>query len=137
MVVYAAEVQDAVDDDTVQFLVEGSPKQFGIGAHGVQRNIRVANEHVSLAVVKADMVGVVVVAYELAVDAQYFLVVHKNIVYQINALAVGTGNIIYPEADLFLVQLGQGYVDGVECDHSSEIYSSISWMAFFTMSSSS
>ena len=75
VVVYATEVQNAMDDDTVQFLVVGGPEQFGVGEYGVQRNICVANEYVSLAVVKADMVGVVVVSDELAVDAQDFLVV--------------------------------------------------------------
>ena len=92
MVVYATEVQDAVDDDTVQFLVVGSPEQFGVGAHGVQRNICVANEYVSLTVVKADMVGVVVVSDELAVDAQYFLVVHEDVVHLADMFAVGFGN---------------------------------------------
>ena len=124
-----------MDDDTVQFLVVGGPEQFGIGAHGVQGDICIANEYVSLAIVKTDMVGVVVVSDELAVDAQDFLVVHEDVVHQVDTLAIGMGNILYPLANLSLVQFGQGNVDGVECYHS--LYSSISWTAFFTMSSSS
>ena len=58
LVVDAAEVQDAVDDDAVQFLFVGGAEQFGIGAHGVQGNVGVAREEVALAGIEAYVVGV-------------------------------------------------------------------------------
>ena len=60
-VVEAAEVEDAVDDDAVQFLVVRLAELLGVGAHGVERDDEVAADGVAFAIVEGDDVGVVVV----------------------------------------------------------------------------
>ena len=78
-VVDAAEVQNAVDDDAVQFFVIGFAEGFGVGAHGVEADKEVAAHDVVCAIVKRDDVGVVVVVEILAVHFQYLFVIAKDI----------------------------------------------------------
>ena len=57
-VIKAAEVKNAVNNDTVQFLVIVLAVFLGVGAHGVQRDDKVAADGVTLAVVEGDDVRV-------------------------------------------------------------------------------
>ena len=78
-VVNAAEVENAVDDDAMQFGIVVSAKKLGVGANGVEADEQVATQFVALAIVEGDDVGIVVVLQVLAVHLQYFLVVTEKI----------------------------------------------------------
>ena len=56
-------MQDAVDDDPVQFpVVIASGELVGVGAHGVQADEEVSAQAVALTIVEGDDVRVVIVA---------------------------------------------------------------------------
>ena len=54
LVVDAAEVQDAVDDDAMKLIIVGLAKLLDIGTHGIERNHDVAVNHIILIVIEGD-----------------------------------------------------------------------------------
>ena len=89
LVVDAAEVEDAVDDDAVELVGRGGGEAGGVVAHGVEGDDDVAVEGVALAVVEGDDVGVVVVAQVFVVVCEDALVVHEHVADFACLLSVG------------------------------------------------
>ena len=81
LVVDAAKVQDAVDDDPVEFGFVRSLELFGIGTYRVQTDEQVARNAVSLTVVERDDVGVIIVLQILAVYFQNLFIRTENVSY--------------------------------------------------------
>ena len=116
-VVDAAEVENAVDDDAVEFLFVGGTYVFGIRAHGVEGDEEVAADFISLRVVEGYDVGVIIVLEELTVDLQDFLIVHKDVSDGATTLAVCLCHGAYPSSGGRLVDIGEGEVDAVVGNH--------------------
>ena len=81
LVVDAAQVQDAMDDDAVQLGVIRGIELFGIGAHRVEADKQVARNAVSFGIVEGDDVGVIIVLQVLAVHLQYLLIGAEDVGY--------------------------------------------------------
>lgn len=79
LVVDAAKVEDAVDDDTVELFVVGTAELVGISKDGVERDEDVAADGLALTVVEGDDVSIVVMPQILVVDFEYLLVVDKHV----------------------------------------------------------
>ena len=79
LVIDATEVEDAMNDDTVELIVVGLAEELGIGAHGVEADDDVAVDDVVFIVVESDDIGIKVVTEVLVVDLEYLLVVNKHI----------------------------------------------------------
>ena len=107
LVVDAAKVQDAVDDDAVQFFIIILFKQFGIGANGVQRDDQVAVQGVALVVIESDDVGVVVVTQVLTVHRQDVLVVTEQVTHLADLLAVGGCHTANPRRGFASFDIGE------------------------------
>lgn len=88
LVVYAAEMQYAVDDYAMQFVHVVGAEKFGVAGDCVQGDVGVSGNDAALGVVETDVVGVVVVSNELAVYAQYFLIIDEDVVDVPYAFAV-------------------------------------------------
>lgn len=78
-VVYAAEMQHAVDDHSHQFVAVGCGLQNCVRRDGVERDEYVSSEEFSSAVVESDYVGVVVVVQEFYVYFQDFFIVAEDV----------------------------------------------------------
>lgn len=111
-------MQYAVYDHASEFMNVFSTEQLGIAGNGIQGNVCVSGKDIALAIVEAYVVGVVVMAYELAVDTQDFLVVDEDIVDVACLLAVGSGHSAYPCRGCLLVDGRHGDIDGVVGNHS-------------------
>ena len=55
-------MEDAVDDDPVQFVFVGLVEEFGIAAHRIKRDDEVAVEYIPLVIVEGDDVRVIIVS---------------------------------------------------------------------------
>ena len=117
LVVDAAEVENAVDNDAVEFLFVGSTYVLGIRTHGVEGNEEVATDFIALRVVKGNDVGVIIVLEELAVDLQNLFIIDKNVSNGATALAVRLCHGINPSRRCSLVDIGEGEVDAVVGNH--------------------
>ena len=117
LVVDAAEVENAVDDDAVELLFVGSTHVLGIRAHGVEGNEEVAADFIALSVVKGNDVRVIIVLEELAIDLQNLFIVHKDVGNGATTLAVRLCYGVYPSSGGRLVDIGEGEVDAVVGNH--------------------
>ena len=114
LVIDSAEVQNAVDDDTVQLLLVGLVEPLGIEAHGVEADEEVARDDSGCTVIKGDDVCVVVVLQKLAVDAQDFLIIHKDVGDVAHLATVGGSHSLNPSHDGSLVDGRERDIDGLE-----------------------
>jgi hypothetical protein len=73
-VVNAAKVEDAMDDDTVQFFGEVGVQQFGVCLDCIKADEEVAGDSVPLSIVEGDDIGVVIVLQVLPVYFQNLFV---------------------------------------------------------------
>ena len=71
LVVDATQVQDAVNDDTMQLVVVGLAELLGIGAHSIERDDNIT----------VDDIGVIIMAQLLVVDLENLLVVYKHVAH--------------------------------------------------------
>ncbi len=75
-------MQDAVDDDPVQFpFIVIAGKLFGIGTYRIEADKEIAAQAVAFAIVKSDDVRVIIVLKILAVYFENFLVRTEDIGY--------------------------------------------------------
>ena len=81
LVVDAAQVQDAVNDDTMQLVVVGLAELLGIGAHSIERDDNIAVDDIALIVIEGDDIGVIIMAQILVVDLENLLVVYKHVAH--------------------------------------------------------
>ena len=81
LVVDATQVQDAVNDDTMQLVVVGLAELLGIGAHSIERDDNIAVNDIALIIVEGDAIGVLVMAQILVVDLENLPVVYKHVAH--------------------------------------------------------
>ena len=117
LVVEAAEVQQAVYDDAAKFLLLFGTILLCIGADGIEADVDVAAQGIALRVVKADMVGIVVMTYEAAVDVEDGFIIHKDVVHVAHHLAIALCHLPDPSRDLCLADVGHRRVLSVEGNH--------------------
>ena len=111
------EMQQAVDNNTMQFVEKWHTHLLGIGGNRVQRNINIAIHARVRGIIKGDDVGIVVVLKELTIDGENLLVVAEDIVefaYRVAILRCGT---LDPLLDFRKVNGRHGDVVGVEGNH--------------------
>ena len=96
LVVNATKVEDAVNNNAMEFFFIGSTDILSVRAYGVERNKQVATDFVALGVVEGDDVRVVIMLKELAVDLQNFFIVNKDIRNGATSLAMCLGYGIHP-----------------------------------------
>ena len=72
-------MQDAMDDDALQFFDVSGMELFAVASYRVQRNEDVARYPVGFTIVERDDVGVVIVPKILVVDLQNIFVGAENI----------------------------------------------------------
>ena len=84
----ACEMQQAVDNDTVQFVEEWCAYLFGVGGNGVERDVDIAIHACARGIIKGDDVGIVVVLEKLLIDGKDLLVVAEDIVEVAHKVAV-------------------------------------------------
>ncbi len=86
------EMQQAVDNNTMQFMKERYTLLLSIGGNRVQRNINIAIHARARSIIKGDDIGIVVVLKELTIDGENLLVVAEDIVefaYRVAILRCG------------------------------------------------
>ena len=96
LVALSGEVQNAVDDDAVQFVGKRFAELLCIGADCVKADDDVSVEQRQCAAVKSDDVGVVVVPEKLPVNGEDVLIVAKQVVDIACPAAVRRRNAAYP-----------------------------------------
>ena len=79
-VVDAHEVEHAMHEYAMEFVVIVFAQHLGIGAHGVEGDVEIACQHCASTIVEGDDVGVVVVLEILPIGGENFLVVAEDIV---------------------------------------------------------
>ena len=96
LVVDATKVEDAVDDDAVQFPFIRLVELFGIGSHSVQADKEVARNAVPFGLVEGDDIRVIIMLQVLTVYFQYLLVRAEDIGYFAHFLSVTCSHLFYP-----------------------------------------
>ena len=97
------EMQQAVDNDTMQLVEKWHTHLLGIGGNRVQRNINITIHARARGIIKGDDVGIVVVLKELTIDGENLLVVAEDIVefaYRVAILRCGTLNPLLDFAEI-------------------------------------
>lgn len=117
LVVNAAEVENAVDDDAVELLFVGSAYVLGVRTYRVEGDEEVATDFISLRVVKGYDVGVIIVLKELTIDLQDFFIIDKDVSNGATTLAMRLCHGFYPSSGCRLVDIGEGKVDAVVGNH--------------------
>lgn len=117
LVVDAAQVQDAVDNDAVQFAFVRLVELLGVGAHGVQADEQVACDAVSFAIIEGDDIGVVIVLQVLSIHLQDFFIRAEDVGDFAYLLVVGGRYLFHPFGGFSLFDVGHGYPVGLITDH--------------------
>ena len=96
-VIDAAKVEDAVDDDPVQFtFVVVIGELFRIGAYGIEADEEVTAKAVAFTVVESDDICVIIVLQILAVHLEYLLVRAEDVGDFTDSFSVSGGYGFYP-----------------------------------------
>ena len=111
------EMQQAVDNDTVQFVEEWCAYLFGVGGNGVERDIDIAIHARTRAIIKGDDVRIIVVLQELVVHRQNLLIVAEDIVEVAYCKAILGCHCTNPTLYLRKRKRGHGNVVCVEGNH--------------------
>ena len=114
-IVDAAEVEDTVDDGTVEFLVVGSVEGFGISLHRIEADKQVAGDLIAARVIERDDIRIIIMLEVLAVYFQNLLVGAEDVADIADLLTVCGGNLLYPVADRSLFDCRKLGVFRVEC----------------------
>ena len=117
LVLEAAEVEYAVNDDTMKFALVLFAQLLSIGAYGVKGQEEVAREDVVHRIVETDMVGVVVVMEKLTVHLQDALVAAEDVVDLPHPLTVAGSHALYPLPHGSGIDGGKGDLVGVKLYH--------------------
>ena len=115
-VVDATKMENAVDDDAIEFFVVAFPHAFGITPHGIEGNENIAIDGVALVVVESYDVGIVVVTEELAIYFQYFLVVTKHVPQLADTTAVSLRDTANPGCNGSPFYLREGNTFSCKCN---------------------
>lgn len=106
LVVDATQVQDAMDDDTMEFTIVGLLELLGIGAHRIERNEQIATDFVPFGIVESDDVCVIVMLQILAVDLEDLLIVAEDIRDLPYPLTMILGDLFHPGTNICFVDSG-------------------------------
>ena len=71
-------MQEAVDDDAMEFLFWCDLIEFGISFDGIEADVNVSAERVVFTVIEADVVRVIVVSDEATVDVEHCFIIYEN-----------------------------------------------------------
>lgn len=111
------EMQQAVDNDAMQFVEKWRTRLFGVAGYRVQRNINIAVHARTRAIIKGDDVRIIVVLQELAVYRQNLLIVAEDIVEVAYCKAILGCHCTNPTLYLRKRKRGHGNVVSVEGNH--------------------
>jgi len=100
LVVDAAEMQDAVDDDTMELALEGLSELLCIGAHRFESDDDVTGNFVAFGIIEGDDVGIKVMLQVLPVAGQDAFIIDKLVAYRAQTLAMKLGDLANPRADV-------------------------------------
>ena len=114
-IVDAAEVEDAVDDGTVEFFVVGGVEGLRIALHRVEADKQVSGYLIATGVVECDDIRIIIVLEVLAVYFQYLLVGAEDIADVADFLPVCGGDFLYPVTDRSLFNCRKLDVFRVKC----------------------
>ena len=89
-----------MDDDTMEFALEGLAELLCIGAHRFESDDDVARNLVALRIIEGDDVGVEVVLQILSVASQDAFIIDKLVAYRAQPLAVKLGYLANPRTDV-------------------------------------
>ena len=113
----ACKVEQAVDDDTVQFVEERCTHLFGVGGNGVERYVNIAVYTRARGIIKGDDIRIIVVLQELTVHCQNLLVVAEDIVEVAHRITVLGSSALNPLLDFADVNGRHEDIVSVEGDH--------------------
>ena len=88
LVIDAAQMQNAVYDNTVQLFVISASYLFGIAAHGIQTDEQVTADYVVFAIVERDDVGIIIVLLVFPVYFKNLFVIALDVGFFANLFAV-------------------------------------------------
>ena len=111
------EMQQAVDNNTMQLVEKWHTLLLGIGGNRVQRNINIAIHARVRGIIKGDDIGIVVVLKELTIDRQNLLVVAEDIVELAYRIAILRCSTLDPLLDFRKVNGRHGDVVRSEGNH--------------------
>lgn len=105
-VVDAAEVEDTVNDGTVELLIVGGVESFGISLYRVEADKQVSGDLVATGIVERDDIRIIIMLKVLAVYFQYLFIGAEDVADIADFLPVCSGNLFYPIADCSLLIAG-------------------------------
>ena len=111
------EMQQAVDNNTMQLVEKWHTHLLGIGGNCVQRNINIAIHACARGIIKGDDVGIVVVLEKLLIDGENLLISAEDIVEVAYGIAILSCGALDPLLDFAEVNGRHGDVVSVEGDH--------------------
>ena len=117
LVVDATEMEDAVDDDTVQFLVVGTTKLICVSEDRVEGDDDISVQGLSLGVVEGDDVGIIVMAQVLVVHFEDLVVVDEQIADFTDLFSIRLCHATDPVGRLALLDVGELHPFCIVCDH--------------------
>lgn len=109
LVVDAAKMQDAVDDDAHQFAAVWHSELLSVGGYGIEGDHNVAGDAGCPGIVESDDVGVVVMGDEFAVGLEDILVVHEKVVDVAGGEAMQFGHPANPFPGFVKIDVGHFY----------------------------
>ena len=122
LVVDAAKVEYAMDDDAVKLIVVGFAKLLSVGTHGVEGNHNVTIDYIVFIVVESDDVSLIVVTEILAIDLEYLLVVYKHIAHLSNLAAMSRSHALDPGRGVAVTYLRHLHAVCIVCYHNIELF---------------
>ena len=111
------EMQQAVDNNTMQLMEKWHTHLLGIGGNRVKRYVNIAIRARVRGIIKGDDIGIVVVLKELTIDSKDLLVVAEDIVEFAYRIAILSCGALDPLLDFAEVNGRHGDVVSVEGDH--------------------
>ena len=85
-----------MNDDTVEFSLIGLTELFSVGTDSIEANDDVATDAPGIGVVEGDDVSVVIVAEELAVNAEDMLIINEEVGDGAYGKVMGRSHRLYP-----------------------------------------
>ena len=114
-VVDAAEVEDTVNDGTVELLIVGGVESFGISLYRVEADKQVSGDLVATGIVERDDIRIIIMLKVLAVYFQYLFIGAEDVADIADFLPVCSGNLFYPIADCSLFDCRKLDVFRIKC----------------------
>lgn len=117
LIVDAYEVENAVYDYAMEFLLISFTEELCVRAHRIEADKEVAAQEIALAVVEGDNICIIIVLQILAIYLQYLLIVAKHIGHLAYALAIRSRYGAHPCRRFAMRNIGHLNVYYVVCYH--------------------